>query len=254
MPAKNNWTREELILAFNLYCKIPFVKINSSNKDIHAFANIIGRSHNAVALRLANFARLDPSLKDRGVSGMGHGSKGEEEIWKEFNNDWERLGYESELLLARYKKVPVEKLLPDEQVILSKRGEERESLVKVRVNQSFFRNTVLASYNNQCCMTGLAIPDLLVASHIVPWSHDVECRVNPHNGLCLNALHDRAFDKGLITVTPDLKIHVSSTLLKKTGTTLETITELNGQYLIKPQRFLPLTKYLSYHNNEIFKP
>ncbi len=64
----------------------------------------------------------------------------------------------------------------------------------------------------RCCITGLAIPQLLNASHIVPWSFDVKNRTNPRNGLCLNAIHDRAFDCGLLTVTPDLTVRLSPSL------------------------------------------
>jgi putative restriction endonuclease len=52
----------------------------------------------------------------------------------------------------------------------------------------------------------------LVASHIVPWSKNEKIRLNPSNGLCLNSIHDKAFDKGFITVTTDYKIKVSEYL------------------------------------------
>jgi putative restriction endonuclease len=253
MP-KNNWSREELILAFNLYCKVTFTKINASNKDIKAFALLIGRSNSAVALKLANFARLDPELQKRGVSGMEHGSKGEETIWKEFNNNWDQLAYESETLLAKYEGVPIEEIADNEEVYVPKLGLDKEALVKIRINQKFFRKTVLASYENKCCITGIRIPQLLNASHIIPWSKDTENRVNPHNGLCLNALHDRAFDKGLITVTPDFKIKVSPILLNsKSSETLNFITHFHDQAIIKPTRFVPVNEFLEYHNNNIFK-
>ena len=93
-------------------------------------------------------------------------------------------------------------------------GKERESFVKLRVNQAFFRKTVLASYNYRCCITEIAIPDLLVAGHIIPWATDEKNRMNPANGICLNALHDKAFDIGLITITPDYIIHLSEEIIK----------------------------------------
>lgn len=252
--AKNNWSREELILAFNLYCKVTFTKINATNKQIKAFALLIGRSNSAVALKLANFARLDPALQQRGVSGMGHGSKGEEVIWEEFNNNWDKLAYESELLLAQYKHVPVEELSDIDEIKITKEGLDREALVKIRINQGFFRTTVLTSYENQCCITGISIPQLLVASHIIPWSIDKENRVNPHNGLCLNALHDKAFDKGLITITPDYKIKVSPYLLEsKNAESLGFILNVHNKEIIKPTRFVPVRDFLEYHNEKVFK-
>ena len=94
--ANNNWTKEEHILAFNLYCKIPFTKINANYAQVKELALILGRSNNSVAMKLANFARLDPVLKARNISGLTQGAKGEETVWNEFHNNWNDLAYESE--------------------------------------------------------------------------------------------------------------------------------------------------------------
>jgi len=93
------WSRDKLIVAFNLYCKTPFGKIHIRNPEIKSLANILGRSPSAVSWKLANFARLDPALQKRFISGAKHGGKGDIEVWEEFNSDWERLGFESEKLL-----------------------------------------------------------------------------------------------------------------------------------------------------------
>src|SRR6202050_553904 len=61
MPAKNkDWTRDEHILAFNLYCKIPFGRQHSRAPEIIELAKLLGRSPNSVALKLNNFSRLHP--------------------------------------------------------------------------------------------------------------------------------------------------------------------------------------------------
>src|SRR3990172_3802260 len=135
----NKWTRDELVIAFNLYCKIPFGKIHIHNPEIIALAKILGRTSSAVSWKLANFARLDPSLQDRNIAGASHGSKLDVEVWDEFNNDWEKLSFESEKLLAEKNGKRVEAIANIEIFDLPKAGKERESLVKVRVNQSFFR-------------------------------------------------------------------------------------------------------------------
>lgn len=77
------------------------------------------------------------------------------------------------------------------------------------MNQSFFRSRILSAYDYRCCVTGLTVRPLLVASHIIPWSEDAANRLNPRNGLCLNALHDRAFDRGLMWIEPDFTIRFS---------------------------------------------
>jgi putative restriction endonuclease len=250
----NNWTRNELILAFNLYCKVPFSKINANYPPVKELSAIIGRSNNAVAMKLANFARLDPELQARGIKGLKGGGKGEQPIWDEFNHNWDALAYQSELLLASYIGKSIEEITAIDTFDLPE-GKEREAIVKIRVNQSFFRKSVLASYDNRCCITGINIPALLVAGHIIPWSTDKLNRVNPSNGLCLNALHDKAFDQGLITITPDFIIQLSNELLVnigKTGTE-DYFAPFEQKKIVLPQKFLPNREFLEYHNTVVFK-
>lgn len=249
------WSREESIIAFNLYCKIPFSKIHYKHPDIIELAPLLGRTPSAVALKLVNYARLDPALQKRNISGMRHGSKRDEEIWNEFYGNPEALAYKSEILLARYKKEPIEKAARINLEDLPIEGKEREALIKDRVNQSFFRSIILASYENRCCITGLSIPELLIASHIIPWSVDEKQRMIPHNGLCLNMLHDKAFDKGLITITPEYVVKLSPLLKKlKDKTALETFfTPFENESIRLPQRFFPEKTFLKYHNDNIFR-
>lgn len=254
MPS-NKWTREELILAFNLYCKIPFGTIHIRNPQIISLAKILGRTPSAVSWKLANLASLDPTLQKRNIAGASHGSKLDSEIWNEFVGDWDRLAFESEKLLAQKVGKQVEDVSEFEFFDFPKLGKEREAMVKVRVNQSFFRRAVLAAYDFKCCVTGLEIPQLLNASHIVPWSKDKANQVNPRNGLCLNAMHDRAFDRGLLTVTPDLIIKVSKSIKTKntSATVRDFFLKYDGLEISKPTRFLPEVEFLKYHNKNVFQ-
>jgi putative restriction endonuclease len=254
MSSKNNWTREEHIVAFNLYCKTPFTKINSSNKDIQELASVIGRSVGSVAMKLANFARLDPVLKARNISGLTQGAKGEEEVWNEFNGNWGELVWKSELILAKYKNSTIEKvsnIITDD---LPREGKEREVIIKARVNQSFFRNAVLASYNNKCCITGISVPELLIAGHIIPWSKNTDNHVNPSNGLCLNALHDLAYDRGLISITPDYEIKLSERIISQfKKDELDTFfIPYENKKINLPNKFMPKREFLEYHMSELF--
>ncbi len=70
----------------------------------------------------------------------------------------------------------------------------------VQVHQAFFRTAVSNAYDWECCITGLAMPALLVASHIVPSRTDRHNWINPRNGLLLSVLHAKAFSAGLITL------------------------------------------------------
>src|ERR1035437_287079 len=183
--ARDNWTREQTIVALNLYCKIPFNRVSSNQPDIIRVAKIIGRTPNSVKMKIGNFGSFDPELKKRGIVGLENSSKLDELVWNEFNSDWNNLAYESELLISQFTNQPIEEVA-DIDIADIPLGREREAIIKQRVNQSFFRSTILSSYNLKCCITGLSIADFLVASHIVPWAIDEINRLNPRNGLCLN--------------------------------------------------------------------
>lgn len=249
------WTRNELILAINLYIKLSFGKIHSRNPSIINLANLIGRTPGSVAYKLVNFASLDPSLKERGIKGAENSSKLDKEIWNEFYNNWNDLPFTSEKLFADLTNTSIEKNNHIDESELPKEGKTREQIVKARVNQSFFRNAILASYNNTCCITGIQNPELLIAGHIRPWALDEKNRLNPRNGIAINALHDQAFESGLITITPEYKIKISSELklLKNQTGISEFFLKYDNHEIHLPDRFLPDKEFLKYHNNERFK-
>jgi putative restriction endonuclease len=254
MTRQNIWTKDQTIIALNLYCKIPFNKVSSNHPDIIRIAKIIGRTPNSVKMKIGNFGSFDPELKRRGIVGLGNTSKMDKIVWDEFNSDWYNLAYESELLISKFTKQPIEKVA-DINLFDIPLGKERDTLIKQRVNQSFFRSTILSSYNLKCCITGLTVSDLLVASHIRPWAKDEKNRLNPHNGLCLNSIHDKAFDKGYITVTPEYKIKISKHLidLKRENAVVDLFLKYDGQSIILPDKFLPSKEFLDYHYSEIFR-
>jgi putative restriction endonuclease len=253
MAAQNkNWSRQEHILAFNLYCRILFGRIHTHNPEIIELAKVLGRTPGSVSLKLSNFARLDPELQARNIKGMSHGAKGEAEVWQEFENDPEKLAYESERLRAEFTGRKLEEIAEIDERELPKEGLERERMVRTRVNQHFFRTAVLSAYDNKCCVTGLAVPELLVASHIIPWATDAKLRMNPRNGLCLNALHDRAFDRGLMFVAQDMTIHFREKLIRseKKSPGLDWLLSYEGKPICMPRKFKPdlilLVKHASY--------
>lgn len=249
------WTKDELIIAINLYCKLPFGKLHRHNPEIIKLAHLIDRSVNSVALKLVNFASLDPSLQARGIKGARNISKLDSEVWNEFYNNWNILPFESEILLAKKSGISIEQLNEINENELPRQGKERERLVKTRVNQAFFRKSILASYNYTCCITGLQERQLLIAAHIRPWGEDEKNRLNPRNGLTMNALHDKAFENGLITVTEDYRIKISSILKKqeKNAFVFESFIRYDNKKMILPNRFLPDPEFLKYHHQERFK-
>ena len=253
MTYGSRWTRQELLIAFRLYCRLPFRRFNSRNSEIIKFAGAIGRTPSALAMKLGNIASLDPAITSTGRVGLRGGvSANDRAMWQEMNSDWERFALESERATIEAGLAAESDEPPDQD--RSNFGSNREVLTTVRVGQSFFRLAVLSAYDGRCCITGLSIPSLLVASHIVPWSHDESNRVNPRNGLLLSALHDKAFDSGLLTLDDDMTIQISR---KYTGTNdqffLESIDRYAGSKINLPEKFVPDHNFISYHREYIFQ-
>ncbi len=248
------WSRDELLVAFNLYCHTPFGKMHSHNPEIVRMAEALGRTPSSVAMKLVNFASLDPSITSTGRRGLGNASRADKAIWDEFNGDWEGLALESETRLNSLRKKRAGKD-PEPSLDLNDfneadyEGQTRSALIQVRIKQSFFRKAVLSSYGGRCCITRISEPRLLVASHIVPWNADAKNRLNPRNGLCLSALHDKAFDRGLITITDDFRVDISPVLSKSEEEPFirDTLIAIRGQVIALPEKFRPDIKFLRRH-------
>lgn len=254
--AKINWSREELILAFNLYWQLDFGKMHSRTPEIIQLANIIGRTANAVAIRLTNFAHIDPYHQERGVKGMSGGRKQVEPIWNEFICNKEELIYESEKILAAKQHKSIEQKFAD---ILegteNLKGDIKIREVKTRVNQNFFRKIVLVNYSNKCAITEIDIPDLLIASHIIPWSKSEIERLNPENGICFSSLYDKAFDKGYISINNKFEILISPILKRKQKENYynKYFAHLQNSTLHLPKKYLPKKEFLEFHFDTIFR-
>ncbi|HQO30604.1 MAG TPA: HNH endonuclease [Chitinophagales bacterium] len=251
--SRDNWTREQTIVALRTYFSVPFNKANNSNEEIISTSKIIGRSVNSLKMKIGNFGSLDPELAKRGIVGLSSASNLDREIWHEFADDREKLAYDSTELIAKFSKKKVEEVieLEDEEI---PEGKEKSRLIKTRVNQSFFRDCILGIYDHKCCITGLSIPKLLIASHIVPWSVDIKNRLNPENGLCLNSIHDKAFDEGLITITTEYKIKISGAFsdFEKEESVRKFFKDYENSSIIMPERYFPNKDFLKYHQENIF--
>ena len=173
----------------------------------------------------------------------------EEEIWKEFRENPEQLAYESEKIISKLQGKSIEKIIDTNDL---PQGKEREIIIKQRINQSFFRMTVLSSYNNRCCISGIGNIELLEACHIVGWSENTANRTNPQNGLCMNSFFHKAYDKHLLGITPDMRIVVSEELLQ--GSTdisfFNYLKTINGKKILVPDKFLPQKELLEIHYNK----
>jgi putative restriction endonuclease len=251
---RRNWTQKELIAAFNLYCKITFGSIHHRNPKIIQLSELIKRTPSAVSFKLSNFASFDPELKARGIRGMKNASKKDADIFEQFYNDREKLAFESEIVLAEFEEKTIEEKLYHQLPELDNFiGEEKERYVKTRVNQHFFREMILANYDGKCAITGIDIPQMIYASHIIPWSKNKEQRLNPANGICLSAHFDSAFDKGLISFDSDYKLILNSRFNEMQHKPFYNnwFKQFEGSKLQLPFKAKPGLEFLEWHRKEL---
>jgi len=93
MPARNEWTRDQLLMALRLYMRTPFGRLHGKNPEIIALAKKIGRTPGALAMKASNFASIDPNLNRKGLA---NAAQAERDIWAEFENNPTNLAIEAE--------------------------------------------------------------------------------------------------------------------------------------------------------------
>ena len=257
------WTRDELLVALNLYHKLTFGQMHARQEAVIAVAEKLGRGANSLAMKLCNLASLDPALQLRGIRGLSGASALDREVWNEFHANLPEAAPASEIALRKLfgasESHEVE-IIPQEGVVVQKdppRGPtERVTTLKVRRGQEYFRQAVLNNFSGRCGVTGLAVRELLIASHILPWGKYETERLSVRNGLCLSRLHDAAFDSGLITFDSELRLVMSPRL--RAEVKQRTITESFAAYEGKPLQLsadavLPEEAFLAIHRVNIFK-
>jgi hypothetical protein len=255
------WTREHLLIALNLYCKLPFRSFDRDNSIVKEVAVKMGRSSNSLAMKLCNLASLDPVHRARGVKGLVRASKLDREMWADFHGNLPVLGAESEELLhdlfTNDETKEVDFLSRDKvRLVLPSGPTETHATVKVRRGQQFFRQAVLTAYDVRCCISGINVPRLLVASHIKPWGKFPSERLNPRNGLCLSSLHDAAFDAGLITLDDKLSVVLSEQLRSFFPQPVleQNFVAFEGRPICLPGKLAePSLDFLTYHREEVFQ-
>lgn len=247
VETRKSWTELEISDAIELYLRTPFGRIHSRNPEIINLAVRLGRSPSSIALKLTNLASLDDSL-DR--KGMSNHSKLDKLVWDGY---WTSLAVEA-------AKLPTQIIDQDLGLGLSEfpqtpyqadfAGKSKLRIVNARQGQQIFRSMILASYASRCAITGIGQPEFLVAGHIRSWASDPDNRLNPRNGLCLNRLHDKAFEDGLITVSEEWRVIYSSKLEPRTRRQMEEIQDTGSLRL--PERFRPDPVFLEEHRDSRF--
>jgi hypothetical protein len=258
---RKRWSEEETVLALYLYFQLPFGKLHSGNPEIRQLARALGRSSSSVAMKLCNFASLDPKITESGRKGLAGASELDRATYAEFGQDWTGLVASAESSwMAKVElgePVPIPNRLQDEHTEFVyepyQGASTTQALINQRVGQQFFRRAILANYEDTCCISGIADPRLLTASHIKPWGRDTENRHNPANGLLLSATFDRAFDRGLITVDKNRRIRISRYLRESRSRETRDYFEQFEQASLRPAvRFDPDPAFLDWHHNHCF--
>lgn len=253
MGERRLWTRDEIIVAYALYCVIPFSKLNNSNPTIRAAAEVIGRTPAALKMKICNLAALDPDFLASGRVGLWGGvSRLDKEVFNEFSSDWIGLSEAAEKLVS----LPIFDIAEPIYNGPDKRRKKTFAEISDKQARKFFRKSVIAAYEGRCCISGMEIPQMLIASHIKPYalSDDRTEKANPANGLLLNAFYDRAYDQGLMTVLPNLTIKISSQVKDKytDPVTQNWLYSVEGTKIKRPRRFAPKRELLEYHNENVF--
>lgn len=234
--ARVNWTEEELLLVLAKYCEIPFGRIHSRNPEIIALAQNIGRTPSAIAMKMVNFASLDPTIEARGMPNV---SKLDREIWEKFFTNIDHYLSHPSSRDKGFEEPPQESFLYDRDF----GAEDAFGVAAARQGQQKFRKIVLASYEGRCAVSGLADTRLLVASHIAPWASVKDRRLDPRNGICLSALWDKAFDNGLVSLSDNFDLLFSESVSRETRQKIESM----GSKFNPPSKFKPDTVLLAAH-------
>jgi predicted restriction endonuclease len=125
---------------------------------------------------------------------------------------------------------------------------ERDAIVKARIGQGKFRQSLIEFWS-KCAVTGCSEIPLLRASHIKPWSKgSIKERLSLYNGLLLSPSLDACFDSGFVSFDDNGKILISARLSAENALALSIYPEM--QLLkIEPQH----KTYLAYHREHIYK-
>ncbi|NMM96920.1 restriction endonuclease R.BbrI [Bifidobacterium sp. DSM 109960] len=257
------------MMAFALYITLEPRECDDKGLDVQRLAFFLHRTPSSVALKIWNIAAYDANRKARGRVGMKHGSKLDAQVWQWYEEAPDAFMEECLDLLqnalweANRSNFTPEPLATDRHSsletassILSTRipeGKERTALTLQRVNQSYFRNSLMQNYMHTCCMTGIRIPALLIASHIKPWKASTPAeKTAASNGLLLNAFHDRAFDQGFISIDDDYRIMVNHDKVKHSEVNDKWIYEFEGRAITLPAVGCPSHEFIEYHHKHVF--
>jgi putative restriction endonuclease len=266
--AGRNWTDQERLAALGLYFELPFGQLHARNPQIIDMARAMDRSANSLAMKLVNFAHLDPALDRKGLSNV---SRADRELLVAFDHDPERLVDQieraSDRIWAGVGPTPTGSPMQnpahrpedfaDQGMIfdVSGRPTEIRRMRTERLSQGFFRRAVLSGYRFECGVCGQELHSLLEAAHIIPHGKDAQRRLRPDNGLSLCRNHHKAFDEGYWTLRHDLSIELNPeivALAAKHDGIAGLLLPHQDTPLKRPTRYLPMADAITWHRENLF--
>jgi putative restriction endonuclease len=255
MTERRNWTRDELLIALKIYCELEFGKLHQYNPRIVEVSGYLNRTPSSLAMKLVNFASLDPAMMGKGLKGA---SKADAAIMQEFLHEAESVILQSDDVYRTLTDNKNPMGLSDREPLSDydfERFTHTEKIFQVKIHtvQQFFRTAVISSYHLKCAVCDLGLQEMLTASHIITWSKNVISRADPSNGISLCALHDRAFDRGFFALDDDYIVTLSDRLTSASGLPVEHMfLRFENQPISLPFRFLPNKHYLQWHRDNVF--
>lgn len=250
MATRRDWTELEDIACLYLYLSKGRRQIDDSDPDLVKLAEALSRTPGAVSFKSANFRFIDPYSKGKGFE---HGSKMDAKVWTAYSDDIERAKEIFDLFIQ--SPDPSSEVIDTEQRIDSKNYDIPDSYGRaaVRTSQFKIRANALSIYGESCSLCHIDLPMLLVASHVVPWKADQKIRADPRNVILLCAMHDKMFDRGIISIDENYRV-IGSTKLNEYPIAERHVKQLEGKKMgIKGGgEMLPKQDYLEYHRKHVF--
>lgn len=279
------WSYDETMAGFALYYLLTDRQRNDkANPEILRLARVLHRSGGSVYMKLMNLRSCDPNAMAHGTKGLRHASKHEPEMWERYRQEGDVFLLRCLQTLAGFEiadgvpsartgiyadnarravedageDIPANDSIVESvtrKLVLGEKspeGTERVATVMTRVNQSYFRNTLVRNYLDTCCLTGIHLDPLLIASHIKPWKASTGFeKTNAANGLLLNAFHDKAFDRGLLTIDDDYRVHISPSVAHNPPND-QWLFRFEGARITVPAVNPPSHEFIEYHNEHVF--
>lgn len=247
-------------MAFALYMVLAPSECDDRGRDVQRVASVLHRTPNAASLKIWNIAANDCNRRLSGRVGMTHGSRLDREIWEEYAQEGDDflnrcLDLVTEVLQQadRNDVLPSSRFSSLETASRMLLGEERTVTAVQRVHQEYFRNSLLTNYRHSCCLSGIHVDSLLIASHIKPWAESSPReRTASSNGLLLNAFLDRAFDQGFITINHDYRVIVSGEVRHSPANDMW-LYRYDGRRIALPEVNPPSHEFIDYHNTHVFR-